>query len=133
MNTRPPAPTIAIAKTIQGIATTTRAVVSDISGISAAAGRVPSSAPRRRPARLTMISGSSGSSSNRASGLGTARFLGLALTAAATELERGRVEVLEHRYLAPKRLWRASYSSSAARKASRLKSGQSSSRKTNSE
>ena len=79
-----------------------------------------------------MISGSSGSSSN-GSGSARSRFLGLALTAAATELERGRVEVLEHRYLAPKRRWRSSYSSSAARKASRLKSGQSSSRKTNSE
>src|SRR5262249_33714444 len=66
-------------------------------------------------------------------GFGYQRLIGVLLPPAAPELERGRVDVLEARHLAPKRRWRSSYSSRAAWKASRLKSGQSSSRKTNSE
>src|SRR3954453_6898378 len=48
------------------------------------------------------------------------------------ELERRRIDVLDHP-LAPKRRWRSSYSPRQALNASRPKSGQSSSRKTNSE
>ena len=126
--TSPPIPTIAIAKMIQGIATTTRAVVSDISGT------IRCSRERSGGAGSARISSSGSSKSSRSSGSG--RKLDsrcrLALLPLSAELERRRVEILGH-CRAPKRRWRSSYSRRDSAKASRPKSGQSSSRKTNSE
>jgi hypothetical protein len=44
----------------------------------------------------------------RGDDLGLQRFLRLRLRLAGPEVERGRLEVLGHRYLAPKRRWRSS-------------------------
>ena len=78
--TAPPAPTIAIAKITQGIATTTRAVVSDICGTRRRR-RFGSSSLAAPLLESTDVSGSSGS------------------------LDRGGSS---HRYLAPKRRPRSS-------------------------
>ena len=100
MKTVPPIPTIAIAKAIQGIATTTREVVSDISGTSRCrrerAGGAGSHDLRFRLLEVEQVVGVGQEASLPP--LRPLRFL-----AFPPELERGRVEVLDRHCLAPKR------------------------------